>query len=409
MKYQLVCKKCGKVIGDLATWFASNQQCSCGSTHAEVEYSPEVYARMASFDWKAAQGPSYQDLYFDFLPLEHRSNIVSLNEGTIPIERWAHLEAFAKSKGIDCEVYVYRNDLNGGSGTFKDISAALAASAMKEHGVKAYCLASTGNAASAYATYLKAAGVECHVFSPFDMYPATIDFIRATGQPLHLSEGNYGAAKQEAADFPKREDVMISAGNIDPLRIESKRTMVFEYLRQLGFMPDVFMQAVAGGTGPIALEKGVRDLNRAGIKAELPRMVLVQQDECDPMVRAWEKAVANGFPKGYERDYETRQDVRTRISILTAANPGMYPLVAPMVKRSGGTFLRVAEAQLPAFGRQMLQQQGILMGPAAMVCYAGFFKAVEEGAIRHGDRVLLNTGGTCARSTWYKEAVEQCH
>ena len=38
MKYQIRCKKCGKVIGDFATWFKQDQQCACGSTYAEVEY-----------------------------------------------------------------------------------------------------------------------------------------------------------------------------------------------------------------------------------------------------------------------------------------------------------------------------------------------------------------------------------
>ena len=39
----------------------------------------------------------------------------------------------AKDKyGVDCKVYMYRNDLNGGTGSFKDVSGSLAASAMKE-------------------------------------------------------------------------------------------------------------------------------------------------------------------------------------------------------------------------------------------------------------------------------------
>lgn len=406
MKYQLVCKKCGKVIGDLATWFAHDQQCACGSTHAEVDYSPEVYAQMGCTDWKALPASeNYQADYFDFLPLEQRDAIVTLGEGCVPIERWEHLEEAAREQGVDCQVYVVRNDLNAGSGTFKDISAALAASAMREHGVKAYCLASTGNAASSYATYLKEAGITCHVFSPFDMYPATIDFIRATGQPLHLSQGNYGQAKAEAAEFHKSAGVMISAGNIDPLRIESKRCLAFECLRKLGQMPTVYLQAVAGGTGPIALEKGVRDLQRAGLDVQLPRMILAQQDECDPMVRAWEKATANGFPAGYEHDYEPRKDVHTRISILSAANPGMYPLLAPMVRRSNGTFVRVREAELAQLGRQMLAARGILMGPAAMVCYAGFFEALKQGQLRSGDCVLLNTGSSVGRATWFEEEV----
>ena len=407
MKYQLVCKKCGKVIPDFATWFQNDQHCSCGSNHAEVVYPSSVLQKLKSVDWEHLSGDSFLDLYFDFLPLLSRDNIVSFGEGAIPIERWTHLEEYAlQHYGIQCQTFVYRNDLNAGTGTFKDIAAALAASVMKENGVTDYCLASTGNAATAYAAYLAKANIRFTEFAPCDVESETIEAIRRCGQEIVISKGGYGAAKAEAAAFHDNQHVMISAGNIDPLRVEAKRTMVFEFLRQLGALPTVYMQAVAGGTGPIALDKGFRDLSSVCPGLQFPRLLLVQQDLCDPMVRAWEKAQANNFPEGYENDYQPISDLRTRISILTAANPGMYPKVAPMVRQSGGTFLRVAEAQLPEFGRDMLRNRNILMGPAAMVCYAGFFKALHEGQIRNGDRVLLNTGEGSARAQWFVNEVK---
>lgn len=403
MKYQLRCKKCGKVIADFATWLQQDQQCACGSTYAEVEYATYRPMRFA-----APTTDSYQDYYFDLLPIEQRSNIVSQGEGMVPIERWEHLERYARERGIACSVYVCRNDLNRGSGSFKDISASLAATVLKEQGVKEYCLASTGNAGVAFATYLAQAGIRFTEFAPNCIDPATVEAIRKVGQPVVISEGGYGAAKQEAADYHKQHKVLISGGNTDPLRIESKRLLAHECLRQLGQLPTVYMQAVAGGTSPLALEKGIRDLNSAEPgKYQFPRMLLVQQDECDPMVTAWEKATAAGFPEGWEQQYEAKKDIKTRIGILTAANPGNYPLVAPLVRRSGGTFIRVKEAELPRYGKEMLRSTGTLMGPASMVCYAGFFDAVDRGLIHAGDVVMLNTGEGCERSAWFKELVEQ--
>ena len=249
MKYQLRCKKCGKVIGDFATWFQQDQKCSCGSGYAEVEYLEPL-----SMPVGAPSTDSYQDYYFDLLPLTRRENVVTMGEGLIPLERWEHLEEYARRHGVSCRVYVCRNDLNGGSGTFKDISAALAASVLKEHGVTAYCLASTGNAGVAFATYLAQAGIRFTEFAPNCIDPDTVEAIRKVNQPVVISKGGYGAAKQEAADYHKQQGVMISGGNTDPLRIESKRLLAMECLRQLGQMPTVYMQAVAGGTSPLALE-----------------------------------------------------------------------------------------------------------------------------------------------------------
>ena len=78
------------------------------------------------------------------------------------------------------------------------------------------------------------------------------------------------------------------------------------------------------------------------------------------------------------------------------------------MKRTGGMFIRVKEAELPEYGRRMLHEQNVLMGPASMVCYAGFFEALQKGAIHNGDKVLLNTGEGCNRSQWFKKEVESC-
>lgn len=406
MKYQIRCKKCGKVIGDFGTWLHQDQQCSCHSNYAEVEYLQPQRLPEGEPGTK-----SYQDYYFDMLPIEHRDDIVSFGEGLIPMERWDNLEAYALKKGIECKVYVYRNDLNSGSDSFKDISASLAATVLKEQGVKEYCLASTGNAGVAFATYTAKAGIKFTEFSPNCIDPDTVEAIKKTGQSVVVSQGGYGDAKAEAANYHADNNVLISTGNTDPLRIESKRIAVFECLRQMGQLPTVYMQAVAGGTSPLAFEKGFRDLLSmtpdGTYKYRLPRMILVQQDECDPMVTAWEKALEAGFPQGWEQQYEAKKDMHTRIGILTAANPGNYPLVAPLVRRSGGTFLRVKEADLPMYGKEMQASRGILLGPASVVCYAGFFLAVDRGEIKSGDVVLLNTGEGNSRSQWFNKLVEE--
>lgn len=406
MKYKIICKKCGETIGTFDEWFAHDQKCPhCGSNYAEVVYPEADYSRLPEY-FKGEVKSHFQ--YFDYLPLENRDSIVTSDEGAIPMERWEHMDREAKEKyGIDCKVYMYRNDLNGGTHSFKDVSGSLAASVMKEHGVKEYCLASTGNAGTAYAHYLAKAGIKFTCFSPSWVDEETNNSIRREGQTLVVSKGSYGDAKAEVAKYHEENHVMMSAGNTDPIRVESKRTIVFECMRQLGQLPTVYMQAVAGGTAPIALEKGYRDVRSTFPELRMPRMILVQQDECDPMVTAWEWAREHNFPVGFENKYEAKKDCHTRIGILTAANPGNYPIVAPLVRNSGGDFVRVEEAKLPQYGVQMRRETGVLMGPASMVCYAGFYKALEEGLIKQNDVVLLNAGEGTLRSKWFVDEVEK--
>ena len=405
-KYYLKCTQCGEVIPDFATWFSQNQQCKCGCKRADVVYSAD-YHQITELT-KPEHKPANFYHYFDFLPVMDKKNIVTLGEGAIPIEEWDFLEKLAKEKyGVDCKVMVYRNDLNGGSNTFKDIAASLAASLFKENGVKEFCVASTGNTATAYARYLAEAGIKFTVFMPHDACEDTVKAIRSYGQTVVVCDGTYGDAKKEANDFHEKNHVLISTGNIDPIRVEAKKTMVFEYLRQLGKMPDVYVQAVAGGTGPIALDKGIRDLQTTFPETKMPRMLLIQQDTCDPMVQGWERAVKAGFPEGYEKDYPIIPNPQTKISILTAGNPGMYPIVAPIVRKSGGTFLRMKESELAKYGKIVKDERGIYFGPASIVCLAGFYQALEEGQIRNGETVLLNTGEGADRATWFKKMVDE--
>ena len=404
MKYTLVCKKCGHEIASFREWFNHDQVCpQCGSNHVEVKYNTDYHKLTELFKGN----PQNFWHYFDFLPLEDTKNIVTCNEGAIPIEEWSFLENFAKEKyGIDCKAMVYRNDLNGGTNSFKDVAAAMAAGILKENGVKEYCLASTGNTATAFSKYLSLAGVKFTVFVPNCVCEDTVAEIRSHGQNLVISEGDYSQAKKQAADFHKQNHVLISGGNIDPIRVEAKKTMVFEFLRQMGRMPDVYVQAVSGGTGPIAVDKGVREINNAFPDVKLPKMVLIQQDTCDPMVQGWERALKSNFADGYEKDFPVIPNPQTMVSILSTGNPGMYPILAPIVRKSGGTFLRVKESQLVDFAKIAWKERNVLIGPAAAVCLAGFYKALETGEIKNGQTVLINTGEGAARAKQFAEKVK---
>ena len=395
MKYNLKCCKCGYIIKDLAEWFGHKQFCpKCGARHVEAIYSTD-YSILSEL---LQNKPSSFWNYFDFLPLENKENMISFDEGAIPLEEWEFLNRYASEKyGVNCRVYAYRNDLNGGTGTLKDVAASMTASALKECGIDGYCVASTGNTATANARYLAKAGIKFTNFAPAIINNDTINEIRSYGQDAVISEGDYAQAKQEATAFSDKNDIPISIGNIDPLRIESKRTMVFEFIRQLGKMPDVYMQAVGGGTGPIALDKGFREIEEhlAETKlgeVKLPRMLLIQQDLCDPMVQAWEKAKENGFPEKFENDFPKIENPPTSVFILSAGNPGMYPLVAKIVKKCGGDFLRIKEAELTDFARIVHKEKGVYIGPAATVCFAGFYQALKENKIKDGETIVINIG-----------------
>lgn len=415
-KYYLKCTGCGHITSDFRTWFDQDQKCPvCGSKHSEVWYNRR-YKRLERI--MKGNADSFWN-YFPFLPLLRRRHIISKIEGAVPIERWGFLEEFAKKNyNLDIEVLAYRNDQNGGTGTFKDIAASLAASIFKEVGLKQYCIASTGNSATAYAKYLSLAGVNCSVFMPEDVARSSEATINSYGQQVFKVLGDYSKAKEIAAGYAKVHKIMMSTGNIDPIRIEAKKTMVFEWLRQIKKIPDVYIQAISGGTGPLAIDKGIREIKGLYPELQNPRFLLVQSDGCDPMVQAWEKAEAAGFPEGYKNDYPIIDNPRTDVPTLATGNPASYPILAPLVKNSGGSFLRMREKKLLAVGKIIAYEQKVIPGPASAVCAAGFFIALKKNLIKNGETVMINIGEGANRAPHFLEQmiyttqevdnVEQC-
>lgn len=389
-KYYLRCVNCNYITNDFNQWFSQSQTCpKCGSKHSEVWYNTDYVKLKSLFETQAI---SFWH-YFDYLPLTNKNNIVSEQEGAVPIESWTFLEDIAlKYFNISIKVYAYRNDLSAGTGTLKDVAASLAASVLKENNIANYCIASTGNSATAFSKYLSLANIKCSVFMHDEALEASEVFIKSYGQDFYRIAGDYTQAKEIAAAYSKKFNVLMSSGNIDPLRVEAKKTMLFEIYRQLKFIPSTYIQAVSGGTGPIALDKGIRELQTIFPNLKLPKLIMVQTSECNPMSKSWEKASASGFPSGFEKEYFKIENPKTQVPTLATGIPAAYPIVAKLVKKTNGEFITIEEDSIMDNVRLVANERKIMIGPASAVCVAGFFRALKNNLINNNETVLLNIG-----------------
>jgi threonine synthase len=405
-KFYLHCKKCHYDVADFKEWFDSNQKCpKCGHAVVDVKYNKDSKDILDLLKVKNGAANNVWH-YFDFLPLNHKENIITRGEGTIPLEKWEFLKKFAKDfYNLDVEVFAYRNDLNQGTGTFKDVAAAVAASVLKENGVKEYCVASTGNIANAFAHYLAEAGISLSVFVPNDALKANEAEVNSYGQKIYRVNGDYAHAKKIAAEYSAKYGVLMSGGNTDPMRVEAKKTMVFEWLRQIGEVPNVYIQALSGGTGPIAIEKAYKELEGLGVVDKLPRFIMVQPSGCAPMTHGWEKAKADGFPEGWLTAYPVYENPITKVPTLATGKPGTYPIIAKLVKESQGEIIEFDEAKLIDVARVIAFETTVRIGPAAAIAVGGFFESLHKGHLKAGDKVLINVGEGVRRAPDFVEEM----
>ena len=402
-KYHLFCADCGEDVGQFSSWFADNQQCpSCGHNIAEVEYS-DGYDELGTVIEETINPDSLWN-YHQFLPLEDQAHVISFGEGAAPIDRWEFLEEFAQEHlDIECEIYAHRNDLNPATGTFKDLAGTVVASVMNENDREAYVVASTGNTAVAYSKYLSAAGIDVYAFIPEYSSKLQVAEVGIFGQKLFRVQGDYEDAKDMAKKFAREHDFLLAAGNFDPMRIEAKKTMVYEWLRQLGKLPTVYCQALSGGTGPLGIAKACHELHQAGISAELPRQLLVQTNKCSPMADAWADAKAAGFPDGWEYDYPVYKNPESLIATLTTGDPKTYPKISRLVRESDGEIIAYDETRAVDVARLVAYETAVVMGPAAAIPVGGFIQSLQNGFIENGDLVMLNIGEGMRRAPEFME------
>jgi threonine synthase len=397
-KFHFECRECGTRINDFKEWFGNHQACPyCGKSNIYTVYSTdkEKIKALISKDAK----PQSLFHYFDFLPLNDKESIITEGEGVVPIERWAFLEEYAKRKyNLNLQIYISRNDKSFATGTFKDKGGALAASVLKEEGIKEYVVVSTGNTATAFAHYLSRAGISLSVFLPENALFDSVAHIGTYGQKVYSVKGDYARAKTVAAEYANKYNILITGGNLDPLRLEAKKTQVFEMLRIIGKMPDVYIQALSGGTGPFAIEKGINDLKGTGLADKLPRFLLAQGDRCAPQAQAWAKAKSESFPYKYEFQYPVIDNPEPLIPTIATGNPKTYPLMAPLVKRSGGEIFEIKEEIAIDIARLVAFERVIKIGPASAAALAGLFESLKLGYIKDGETVFVNMGESANRA-----------
>jgi threonine synthase len=397
-KFHLKCQSCGTVIDNFESWFENKQKCpQCKGKQAYVLYN-KGYDGLKNLIGKS-HDPHSMWHYLPYLPVNDRRSIISFNEGIVNIDRWKFLEKYAKEYfNVDCMVYAHRCDQNPATGTFKDMAGTVVASVLKENNKTAYVVASTGNIGNAYAKYLCAAGINLYGFIPSNSSAEQEAGIAAFGQKVNRVSGDYARAKKMAAEFAQEHDLILAAGNFDPMRIEAKKTMVYEWLRVLPEFPTVYMQALSGGTGPLGIKKAFGELTGVFNLGKLPKQIMVQSGKCDPMTQAWNQAKANNFPNGWETNYPVIENPDTYVPTLATGNPQTYPVIAPFVRETAGEIISSQEDHLPLIAAWIAMETSILIGPAATVTISGFMNSLRDKLINTGDVIVLNIGEGINRS-----------
>lgn len=351
---------------------------ACGSAWLEACYDCAALPA----DWPAllAERPTNMWRYRELLPFPQEFRAVTMGEGWTPLLRARGLERELGYEGI-----WIKDERRQPTGSFKDRQATFTVSALKAQGVNELVLASTGNAAAAYAAYCARAGVKLWVFLTSSVPAEKMRELALYGAEVIKITGTYDQAKDIAADFAARRGVTHDRGAKAVLGKESMKTIAFEIVEQMGWQaPHWYVQAVSGGLGPLGVLKGFTELYEAGLIDRVPKLGIVQAQGCSPMVRAWEQGLDQAEP--------VQPD--TLIVVLATGQPGLaYEILKQASDRYGGAMVAVGDGAAFRAMRRVARVEGFSVEPAASVAFAGLEKLLAEKYIQPGERVVVNCSG----------------
>lgn len=385
---EVTCLECGH---KMAFYPGLNVCPACRGVWLDASYDYESVAAI----WQAGLMGRVNSLwrYAELLPVLNPEHIITMGEGQSPLIRATKLQ-----KRLEHPAIFIKDERQSPTISFKDRQAAVAVTAMREAGIQECVLASTGNAAAAYAAYCARADIKLWIFLTSLVMADKMREAALYGAEVVKVTGTYDQAKKVAADFAARRKIHFDKGAKAIPGKESMKTIAFEIAWELArqlrpsstpggtfwLAPDWYIQAVSGGIGPLGVLKGFEELYRMGLTDRVPKIGVIQVKGCSPMAQA--------FLAGKSKADTVVPE--TRITVLATGDPGLaYDLLYQANQKYGGAMFDVADEEAFAAMRLLAKSEGISVEPATAVAFAGLDKMVEQGLIKQNEIVVVNCSG----------------
>ena len=331
--------------------------------------------------------------YFELLPIEQKSNIVSIDAGMTPLTK---AEKLGERLGLK-NLYI-KNDSVNPTFSFKDRPAGIAVSKAKEFGMSSVGCASTGNLASATAAHAAKGGFPCHIFAPSDIEMAKIAQALSYGANYIAVDGTYDDANRIAAQIGDSKGIGIVNINMRSYYVEGSKTLAYEVAEQLDWnVPDQLIVPVGSGAMLNAICKGFEELQSVSLLDDVSsmHMIAAQPHGCAPVVDAFKNNSNEVIPV---------EQPNTVAKSLAIGDPGDGRYVLKRLQQYNGFAEESNDKEILDAILLLAKTEGIFTEPAGGVSVAVLQKMVEQGKIDANDKVVCYVTGNGLKAT---EAIMQ--
>jgi threonine synthase len=236
------------------------------------------------------------------------------------------------------------------------------------------------------AAYCAAAGMKATVVMPSHTPQVFKDECMLYGADLVLVDGLISDCARKANQLKQTIDCFDISTLKEPYRLEGKKTMGYEIAEQFNWtMPDVILYPTGGGTGLIGMWKAFREMQQMGwIGQQLPRMIAVQAENCQPVVHTW---------KGLQPNAKSYVGKPSLANGLAVPNPFAEDMILQVLRESKGFPIAISDEDMIAGVKEIAQQEGLIIAPEGAALWKALLKLINQGSIKRNEKiVLLNTG-----------------
>eukprot|EP00227_Mantoniella_beaufortii_P018728 CAMPEP_0197590986 /NCGR_PEP_ID=MMETSP1326-20131121/12442_1 /TAXON_ID=1155430 /ORGANISM="Genus nov. species nov., Strain RCC2288" /LENGTH=516 /DNA_ID=CAMNT_0043156309 /DNA_START=108 /DNA_END=1658 /DNA_ORIENTATION=+ len=274
---------------------------------------------------------------------------------------------------------------NSHTGSFKDLGMTALVSQvnrMRKQGkpIAAVGCASTGDTSAALSAYAAAAGIPSIVFLPADKISLAQLVQPIANGSLVLSidtdfDGCMRLIREVTAELP-----IYLANSLNSLRLEGQKSAAIEILQQFDWQVPDYVIIPGGNLGNVyAFFKGFKMCKDLGLVDKLPRMVVAQAHNANPLYRAYKSGYTDLSPMKAEPTFASAIQIGDPVSIDRA----IYAL-----KETNGIVEEATEEELMDAAAQA-DLTGMFNCPHTGVALAALKKLRANQTISPSDRVVV--------------------
>lgn len=361
---KFICTKCRK-SEEVTTRKAT---CDCGGLW-QLDFQPPVFTEdlIDKRIWSMFR-------YHAFMALEGNSwQDITLGEGMTPIipfnkDVWLKMDYFMPTL------------------SFKDRGAAVLVAHCKAIGVHSVVQDSSGNAGNSIAAYCARAGIGCEIFVPTGTSDKKINMIRSHGARVNIIGGSRDHCADVCREKAQKEGIYYANHVYNPFFYEGTKTYIYEVYEQMRRLPKYIFIPLGNGTLLIGIIKALEEFTRSGIIKEMPKLIAVQSERCQPFIDAVEKGDSHITVKASQP---------TLAEGIAIGVPMRAHEILKAIYKYHIDMVHVPEENiLPT--RQMLAEQGIYCEHTTAGIYAGYLQYCKD----HGNisDVLISMCGAGLKS-----------